>query len=161
MALPALVTGTDYRWPPTGGDNGGVRDTIRRVFVVGVLAVAGFAMYLAMTRGRDEQPTVVGTRAVTRVFPAAGTVAVRQDAIGADLAYGYKGELAIDDHPIPLDQLSQVAAGAGLRVSFTPGDGKELERLDAGRHCATVSYTSTDPSRPPDASTYTWCFVSS
>ncbi|HEX2850188.1 MAG TPA: hypothetical protein VHN98_06535 [Acidimicrobiales bacterium] len=137
-----------------------MRDTLRRVVVVGVLAVAGFAMYLAMTRGRDERPPT-RSGAVTRVFPQSDAVALRQDAVGADLAFGYTGELAIDDHPIPLDQLQQVAAGNGLRISFTPGNGKEFERLDAGRHCATVSYTTTTPGTSAAGSSYTWCFIAS
>lgn len=156
-----------------------MRDSFRRIVVVGVLAAAGFAMYLAFTRGKTDQ-TPIRRGPVTRVFPQSDAVALRQDAVGADLASGYTAELAIDSHAIPLDQLDRVAAGEGTRISFTPGKGKEYERLDAGRHCATLSYTTTvttvttaaggsgptsstvaGSSAPSGASTYTWCFIAS
>lgn len=127
----------------------------RSLYGVAVI-VAFLALFLAFDRGREEEPPVV-RGPVLRVFPEPGTVALRQDAIGVDLAFGYDAVIAIDSRTIPADQLDRVS---GInRVSFTPGDGKEIEVLDEGRHCASVRYYSAGD-QPEDASQpYSWCFT--
>ena len=123
------------------------------------LVVAAFTLYLAFDRGRTDEP-VVRQGAVVRVFPQPDAVALRQDAIGVELAFGYRASLQIDGRPIPDDQLDTVE---GInRVSFTPGEGKEIEQLEAGRHCATVRYFAATSATPgageDDAQPFTWCF---
>lgn len=123
------------------------------------LVVAAALLYFAFDAGAPPEPPV-RRGAVLRVFPEPGAVALRQDAIGVELAFGYNGSLTIDRRPIPDDQLD-VVEGIN-RVSFTPGDGKDIEQLDEGRHCAEITYvaiptedaTDTTPSAP-----YSWCFI--
>ena len=121
-----------------------------------VVIVALLALFLAFDRGREAEPPVV-RGPVLRVFPEPGTVALRQDAIGVDLAFGYDAVIKIDARVIPDDQLDRVT---GInRVSFTPGEGKEIETLDEGRHCASVRYYNAGDT-PEDASQpYSWCFT--
>lgn len=133
-----------------------VPDWVRRSFYGLAVIVAFFSVFLAFDRGRDEEPPVV-RGPVRRVFPEPGAVALRQDAIGVELAFGYDATIEIDSRVIPDDQVDRVS---GInRVSFTPGDGKEIERLAAGRHCASVRYFGAD-STPEEASRpYSWCFT--
>ena len=163
-----------------------VRDVLVKAAIGVALAVAAVSMYLAFDTGRDEEP-VVRRGAILRVFPEAGTVALRQEAIGVELAFGYRASLRIDRRVIPDDQLD-VVAGIN-RVSFTPGPDKEIEQLDEGRHCVVVEYamttsattadntpgarsTTTASPQPPAASavepvtattgrpeSYSWCFT--
>ncbi|HEX7166635.1 MAG TPA: hypothetical protein VF230_06620 [Acidimicrobiales bacterium] len=136
-----------------------MRPLLFRIVSGVALVVAALAMFLAFDRGRDEEPPV-RRGAIVRVFPQPNTVALRQDAVGVELAFGYTGSITIDRRVIPDDQLD-VVPGIN-RVSFTPGDGKEIEELDEGRHCATVEYRSASPDATPGAATprdYTWCFV--
>ena len=120
------------------------------------LVVAGVSLYLAFDRGNTEQP-VVRQGAILRVFPQPDTVAVRQDAIGVELSFGYRATMSIDGRYIPDDQLD-IVQGIN-RVSFTPGTGKEFEQLDEGRHCATVNYFQGPAQEPAGARPYTWCFT--
>jgi hypothetical protein len=135
--------------------NDGVRERLIQVGLGLALAVAAVAMYLAFTTGRDETAPEVRRGGVLRVFPQPDTVALRQDAIGVDLAFGYRAALTLDRRPIPDDQLD-IVEGIN-RVSFTPGTGKEIEQLDEGRHCATVEYF-VPAEVSGDRDTYTWCF---
>ena len=126
----------------------------RSLYGVAVI-VACFSLFLAFDRGRDEAPPVV-RGPVLRVFPEPGTVALRQDAIGADLAFGYDAAIEVDTRPIPDDQLDHVT---GInRLSFTPGEGKEIERLAEGRHCVALRYF-TAGQQPEQGKPYSWCFT--
>ena len=132
-----------------------MRERLIRASLVLALIVAAGALYLAFTTGRDEEAPV-RQGAVLRVFPRPETVALRQDAIGADLAFGYVATITVDARVIPDDQLD-IVEGIN-RVSFTPGPEKEIEQLDEGQHCATISYReSQDPESA--ARSYRWCFT--
>ena len=145
-----------------------VRDRLIRVAMALALLVAGGALYLAFARGETEDDNIVTRGAILAVFPQPGSNALRQEQIGVDLAFGHTATITIDRRYIPEDQLD-VVPGIN-RVSFTPGPGKEIESLDEGRHCATVSVTRGDAARASSAGTsttapgstapqsYTWCF---
>ena len=133
-----------------------MRERLIQVGLAVALVVAAVSMYLAFTTGRDETAPDVRRGGVLRVFPQPDTVALRQDAIGADLAFGYRAALTLDRRPIPDDQLD-IVEGIN-RVSFTPGAGKEIEQLDEGRHCATLEYFVAAEENG-DRDTHTWCFT--
>lgn len=140
-----------------------VRERLFKVGLILALVVAGGMLYLAGTTGRDEEAPV-RRGAILRVFPQPNTVALRQDAIGADLAFGYTAVISIDNRRIPEDQVD-IVQGIN-RWSFTPGDGKEFERLAEGRHCASIEYIGPPPSGATTTSvvsssgrTYSWCFT--
>ncbi|HEX4979530.1 MAG TPA: hypothetical protein VFV35_05650 [Acidimicrobiales bacterium] len=146
-----------------------MREWLFRALVAGLLLGAGLLLYFAFDTGREEEPAV-RRGAILRVFPQPSTVALRQDAIGADLAFGYSAVLSIDDVRIPEDQVD-VVAGIN-RWSFTPGEGKEIEELAEGRHCASIEYltptltsstlvppgTATSTALPERPRVYSWCF---
>ena len=131
-------------------------DWVRRSLYGFAVIVAFFSLFLAFDQGREEEPPVV-RGPVLRAFPERNSVALRQEAIGVELAFGYDATLQIDSRPIPDDQLDRVS---GInRISFTPGEGKEIERLSEGRHCASVRYFGAGA--PPDTPSrlYSWCFT--
>lgn len=129
---------------------------LRPLFVSVALGLAGFLLYVGLGAKGEEEPPV-RRAGLSQVFPEPGTVAVRQAAIGANLAFGYSGRLTIDRRDIPDDQVDRIS---GInRISFSPGVGKEIEALDEGRHCASLTYW-TDAGGPDSAGRpYTWCFI--
>lgn len=120
------------------------------------LGAAAFLLYLGIgAKGEEDAP--VRRAGLARVFPEPGTVAVRQAAVGANLDFGYSGRLTIDRRNIPDDQVDRIA---GInRISFTPGAGKEIEALDEGRHCASLTYWTTAAGPESAGRPYTWCFI--
>ncbi|HEY3240020.1 MAG TPA: hypothetical protein VGL92_10685, partial [Acidimicrobiia bacterium] len=65
------------------------------------------------------------------------------------------GVLLIDGVEIPEDQL-RINRPLG-QVSFRPGKGKDIPRLEEGLHSATIVYWPQDRSRE-DAKSFTWTF---
>lgn len=91
---------------------------------VGLIAVAG------QLRGEPTEPQLLDA-AVEEVIPADGSpAAVLQARIGIDLAPGWTGVLRINGIEIPEDQLDR--NDPLNQVFFTPGEGKEIERLAPG-----------------------------
>jgi hypothetical protein len=148
----------DYVFAGDHGENDGMfqRRWVRPVGTIAVLALAGFILVTALN-GKAEEPKQVRIVGLVRVFPEPGTVALRQDSLGAELDFGYDGRLTIDARTIPDDQIDKIP---GInRLSFTPGAGKEIESLDEGRHCASVTFwpaASGDSAAGPPRE---WCFT--
>ncbi|MEA3077208.1 MAG: hypothetical protein QOF60_2116 [Actinomycetota bacterium] len=126
---------------------------------VGALGLAAFILYFSLMAKADD-PAPVHIAGIVRVFPPPGTADFRrQDAFGAELEFGWEGRLEVDRRVIPDDQLDRIP---GInRLSFTPGPGKDIERLDGGRHCVDLYYWQTalgpDSVGPPRS----WCFTAS
>ena len=129
---------------------------LRPLVVTGMLGVAAFLLYVGVQAQTEEEPEV-RRAGVVRVFPEPGVVALRQDAIGAELDFGYSGRLRVDRRDIPDDQIDAIA---GInRLSFTPGAAKEIESLDEGRHCVSLIYWRTSDGEESAGRPYTWCFT--
>lgn len=135
-----------------------MRTWLRPIVVIALLGLAGFLLYLGVEAQGEVDPPVRRAGLVL-VFPEPGTVAIRQDAIGAEIAGDYTGRLSIDRRDIPDDQLDRIDVGR-KRISFTPGPGKEIEALDEGRHCASLTFWRTDLGEESAGRPYTWCFTS-
>jgi hypothetical protein len=132
-----------------------VNVVLRRILITALLALAAGGFFYAFTRPTEHQQPALKDPVVKHVEPAPGDRALRQTEILADLDPTYTGALTIDDRPIPDDQLQRIA---GLnRVSFTPGEGKEITKLDAGRHCAVVEFWPTSSPDTPHRR-FPWCF---
>ncbi|HVM53220.1 MAG TPA: hypothetical protein VM262_08495 [Acidimicrobiales bacterium] len=104
----------------------------RRV-VIGLLLLAAVgAFWAAGIHGTTEQQPILTQGAVEAFIPAPNSPSVvRQAEIGIDLAEGWTGELVINGIPIPDDQLRR--NDPLNQLFFTPGEGREIERLDAGQ----------------------------
>ena len=126
---------------------------------IGLLGLAAFILYYSL-QAMAPEPQQVRTRGIVRVFPEPGTPHhLRQDAVGAELDFGWEGRMEIDRRNIPDDQIDKIP---GInRLSFTPGPGKEIEALDGGRHCIDFYYwpaaTGPESAGPPRS----WCFNAS
>lgn len=130
---------------------------LRPVLVTGLLGLAAFLLYIGVQAQSEEEPAV-RRAGVGRVFPEPGSVALRQDAIGAELDFGYSARLRVDRRDIPDDQIDAIA---GInRISFTPGPEKEIESLDEGRHCVSLIYWKSADGEESAGRPYTWCFTS-
>jgi hypothetical protein len=159
--MRGVATGTrlaaDYFLSWYGKQNAGVgRRWVRPVVISTLLVFAAFLLYWATSSTAEQEPEVKRT-GVSGVFPEPSAVAVRQDAIGADLDFGWTGRLRIDNRDIPDDQIDRIA---GInRLSFTPGAGKEIETLDEGRHCASLIYWKASETEDAALRPYVWCFT--
>mgnify|MGYP006952608927 CR=1 FL=1 len=129
---------------------------IRPVAVTALLGLAAFLLYVGVQAQSEVEPEV-RRAGVARVFPEPGVVALRQDAIGAELDFGYSGRLKVDRRAIPDDQIDAIA---GInRLSFTPGPEKEIETLDEGRHCVSLIFWKSADGEETAGPPYTWCFT--
>ena len=120
------------------------------LLLAAVLFVAAFMIHPEPTK--ENKPA-----AVVAVSPGNGDTEVRQTTLFAELGAEFDGELSFDGRSIPKDQLDVLQTG-NVRLSFTPGPGKEFTAFPAGRHCASVSYF---PRTEGSASltNYSWCFT--
>ena len=133
--------------------------TVRRGVLALLLLVAVGAFYAAGHNGKsgDVEPTVTDS-AVEELIPADGSPNVlRQAAIGIDLTTGWVASLAINGREIPDDQLT---INAPLnQFLFTPGPGKEIERLNAGTVIVVASiWKPVDGETRADARQVVWRF---
>jgi hypothetical protein len=105
---------------------------VTRKVAVGALLVvaAGLVWWAGTMRGEPVEPRLVDA-AVEHLVPADGSPnVVRQARIGIDLAPGWTGVLRINGLEVPEDQLDRNEPLN--QVFFTPGEGKEIEHLQAG-----------------------------
>jgi hypothetical protein len=129
---------------------------VRPLVTTALLGLAAFLLYVG-AQSHNEQKPVVRRTGVARVFPEPGVVALRQDAIGAELDFGYTGRIEIDGRTVPDDQVD-VIEGIN-RISFTPGTGKEIVSLDEGQHVVTFVYWRTEEGEERGAQRYAWRFT--
>ncbi|MGH9165363.1 MAG: hypothetical protein ACRDZW_07630 [Acidimicrobiales bacterium] len=123
--------------------------------IMSVLLAASFAgMYVAFTMHDDTPNPRLRPQAVRSVSPEPSSLQLRQTEIFAELDAAYTATLKVNDLVIPDDQLDVIE---GLnRYSFTPGPGKEIDRLPPGRTCAVVDFQRLASSEPP--ASFRWCF---
>ncbi len=142
--------------PPAPVEIGGWPTWLRRSFtaLVLVLAVglAAWGMGVVETGGGQDEldPAVIS------LFPTSDAQALRQTAVGAELAQGYDGRLTVNGVEIPEEQMDGARdpstvdpadlAKNGLRpnnrnhVFFKPGPGKVVEELQQGTVTITLRY---------------------
>jgi hypothetical protein len=110
---------------------------LRRFITLGAIVVAfGVLWFGYANRAEPTDPAEIDP-AVEVFVPGSDSPGVlRQAQIGVDLADGWTGVLLINGIEIPEDQLLRVPALN--QVFFTPGEGKEIERLEPGDVSATA-----------------------
>lgn len=127
------------------------------IAVLAAVAVGAFA--LAVTTGggsSDERISVTGgVNPIERAFPGQGDEVLQQAAVGVDLDAAWSAIITINGIPIPNEQMVSDAA-IGL-YSFTPGEGKVIERLLPDRNCVTVQMRLLRDAT--QTSTAEWCFT--
>ncbi len=130
--------------------------TLRQVVTTGIVVAALAGFVWAFTLG-DTSPAVrTSISVVERFMPAEDSaIELRQTQVGVDLAPGWTAALRIDNTPIPDDQLNcfaiqacetKPAGGVDPQNIFfyVPGEGKVLDELAPGSHCATAILTPVE-----------------
>ena len=136
-------------------------DTRFRLLIAVMVATAGVALY-AGVRATDtggEDPVTVSGRpdVVEHLVPGAGDEVIRQAELGVDLAPGYDGTLLVNGVEIPTEELRRVPEQN--QVFFTPGEGKVVEKLNAGPNCASAIVWKASAGRgTADDQSFRWCF---
>jgi hypothetical protein len=132
-----------------------------------IVAIVLVAINAAIIGARAQNDGPVGTKppvVVLTLYPSPGELQVPQDMVGADLRNDFAGQLLIDEHPIPQDQIDKSVNTAITEIHFTPGPGKDFSQLRKGSHSATVEFW---PDNLPDdvaarakheLGSYTWSF---
>jgi hypothetical protein len=155
--------------PPDGKERNALGETrqrvlVRRVIIVVIVlgCVAGLAVAAARTRRGDDELVTSGSDASGRpsivevLQPADGDTLVNQQAqVGIDLTTPYDATLLVNNVQIPEDQLLRRPELSA--VYFTPGAGKVIEQLPAGKNCVTAVVRRVDGT-PETVAPITWCF---
>lgn len=130
--------------PPVGGWPNWLRRSV--IAVVLIVALASAVWLVRSSNGGNSSD--IDTAVVLSLSPNDGSQALRQTAVGADLAVGYDGRLTINGIEIPEEQMvgardpatvdPKDLAANGVRannrntVYFKPGPGKVIESFDQG-----------------------------
>jgi hypothetical protein len=129
-----------------------------RLLIVVLVAGAAAALFFGVraTDTGDDEPGSA-SNVVEHFIPAEGDEVIRQAELGVDLAPGYEGALFINGVEIPTDELRLVPQQN--QVFFTPGEGKAVERLQAGPNCAlALVWRSSQGRGTANDQSFTWCF---
>ena len=132
------------------------------IVAAGLTAVASIGLIAILSADTDTQTQRTPSGDVTDVSPAPNTIVPPQSAIVVDLRDDLTGTLTICGPTkscvdIPEDQVERVTALG--RVSFQPGEGKEIDRYQPGVNTVIVRIErQDDPGVLFDV--YQWTFTS-
>lgn len=187
--MPDAATAQNY--PPdllNGGTrhNGGIASHVeprrsvprgplfsRRRLVIAVALIGALALFWYGTRRGTETGGGVAANdpAVVVKVPGPGDRVLRQSQVGAELKQGYDGQLVIDGHEIPEDQLEGAIPASspeydpklGVRPNnknklfFVPGAGKRITTLPPGEVQVVLHFWPIQDG-PRLAKTISWTF---
>ena len=139
------------------------RIVVRRIIITLIVlaCIVGLGVAVNHTRPGDEEPLTSSDNGpspsiVEQLQPRDGDALVNQQAqVGIDLTTPYAAILIVDGTQIPDSQLLKRPELSA--VYFTPGAGKVLERLPAGRNCVEAVISRVDGT-PQTVAPVTWCF---
>ncbi len=127
--------------------------------VVVIVALAGFAYACSEIETDDGTNDVAtsGDSPVERLIPPRGSEILRQEAVGVDLRPGWTGVLQVNGVEIPEDEVDDDDLASTGLLTYTVGEGKTVERFEAGENCVTVIAWRVEQTRT-DGRPTTWCF---
>ena len=157
---PRVRLGAVMMPEPSSAPRPRLSDTRFRLLIAGMVVAALAALFAgvrATDTGSDDPVTVAGRPdVVEHLIPRAGAEVIRQAQLGIDLAPGHEGTLVLNGVAIPTDELRLVPEQN--QVFFTPGEGKVVEELDAGRTCVDAIVWRSEDTRGPQDQRFRWCF---
>ena len=127
--------------------------------LIGVLLAGAAVALVVAVRATDAGDDDRGPSSdlVERFIPRSGDEVLRQAELGVDLAPGYDGTILVNGVEIPEDEQRRVPEQN--QVFFTPAEGTVVERLLAGRNCATALVWKASEGRgSANDRSFTWCF---
>ena len=137
-----------------GGHTGAVPKVVKLVIIPALLLVVVGAVALLVREGGDGGGSPEAL-VVEQLIPASESEVIGQTEVGIDLIPGWDADLTVDGIPIPRDELERnLELGV---ITFDPGPGKALERLQGGQNCVTATYWQV-ATGPDQSFTRVWCF---
>jgi hypothetical protein len=129
-----------------------------RLLIGALLALAAVVLVAGiLVTDTDDSDDASGSEIVERFIPRPDDEVLRQAELGIDLAPGYDGTIAVNGVDIP--EADQRRVPEQNEVFFTPGEGKAVERLNAGPNCAVATvWRAADGPGTANDRTFTWCF---
>ena len=129
-----------------------------RLLVGGLVVAAAVALAVGFAVVDTSDPDdATQSEIVERFIPRQGDEVLRQSELGIDLISGYDGTLAVNGVDIPVEDQRRVPEQN--QVYFTPGEGKAVERLLAGRNCVTATvWKSAEGPGTANQRQFSWCF---
>jgi hypothetical protein len=124
------------------------------IVVSGIALVVSLFIVLGYNSDTSDQGRQGVSADVRQVRPAPGSIATPQADIEVRLRSGLTGVLVLNGTRLPEDQL--VIDTATSTITFRPAEGKEVDRLAAGRNDLAVLYWSQTEAEPPDPESYGW-----
>jgi hypothetical protein len=113
---------------------------------------------------KEVRGTVAPERsaAILELSPQEGEDILPEQAIVVDLRVNYSGQLSIDGHLIPQDQVS-ISYPNLFELSFEPTAAHDIHKFSPGSHVATIEYwprtTTYEKAKASNQlGTYTWNF---
>jgi hypothetical protein len=126
------------------------------IVVSGIALVVSLFIVLGYNSDTSDQGRQGVSADVRQVRPAPGSIAAPQADIEVSLRSGLTGVLVLNGTRLPEDQL--VIDTATSTITFRPAEGKEVERLAAGRNDLAVLYWSQTEAEPPRPESFGWSF---
>jgi hypothetical protein len=135
---------------------------MRVAIVVIILLIAGNALFWGMHSTQSGPAETRRPEQISALSPQEGETQIPQAPVEVDLHTDYTGQLTIDGHLIPQDQITG-DPNLGQMI-FTPGPNMDFRELPQGANSAVVEYW---PKTIQDAahakakkllSSYSWSF---
>ena len=139
-----------------------VTPLVRRIAVTlfVLVCVAGIVWAFSLVDRDDGSNDVAITEGgpVEALIPPRNSEILRQDVVGVDLRPGWTGVLVINDVEIPEDQVDTSNLQSLGQILYTVGEGKAVERFEAGENCVTAIVWRVEESRADSQPPINWCF---
>ncbi len=134
-----------------------------RVATVAVVAVVGVNVLIWGGRAQVNGPAARQRPVeIQELFPDESQLMLPQNKVGADLRDEFTGQVAIDGHIIPQDQITGDPSLG--QVFFEPGADKDFREISKGSHNATIEWwpreikTAEAAAAKHELRSYTWAF---
>jgi len=127
------------------------------------MTIAGLGIFVSLAFIGGGSAGCTTPEAIVEVFPDCNESVFQQSYVQVVLANGYRAELALNNQPIPLDEITtdrggeDIAGAAPNRYRFQPGVGKTFEALLPNQNCVAVTYWPI-ASGMEEAREFRWCF---